>query len=715
MRKIAIYGKGGIGKSTISSNLTAALSERGIHIIQIGCDPKHDSTRLLGSGAENYTVLDYLKTVPRQKMKLEDVVCRGYGGCWCVEAGGPEPGIGCAGRGIISAFELLQDLGMDSLQTDITLYDVLGDVVCGGFAVPLRNDYADTVYIVTSGEFMSIYAANNILRGTANYNPDRIGGLIFNSRGEGEELERVERFSKAVGIPVVAKLDRSKEFLDAECVGKTIIETFPNSEIAETFRTLADTVINGKKYTARFLTESDLESVVLKKYTPNSIKRTFEPNRYERPVAKQSYSSRNVERNEALHGCAFAGACSVSTSITGLTTVLHSPRSCAQFAFQIAANSAKRSSMCHESPLRSYADPDVHCTDMGESTMIFGGTEDLEKELQRLVSSGKENLAVITSCPSGIIGDDVRAAIENVKNRDHNVSIVPVMEDGNIHGDFMQGVIDASISIIRTLAIRDLEKTRTVNLVGVKTLSTNCRRNLDTVTDLLSRIGIEVNCNCVGDTSVESIKNLSRADLNMLLSPDQFAYMLKSFLTEEYGMNFAEHVIRPGCENTCAWLSEVAEHFGLKEETVIKEIHEEFLCRMERLKPKLRGCPVYLLSLHKDIDWIMETIKSTDMVVQRALVIDRSDYSNDFRIQSRYPEVECISEYNLETIRKDILKKNPKLLLIPSNIPLDKRIERCYIPLVPDVGPMVGADFAEQWIRIMSAPAEEGWRKDATE
>ncbi|MDR0198274.1 MAG: AAA family ATPase, partial [Methanomassiliicoccaceae archaeon] len=146
MRRIAVYGKGGIGKSTISANLTAALTANGKKVMQIGCDPKHDSTRLLTSGKDQRTVLEYLRSTKEGERRLEDVTERGYGGCICVEAGGPEPGVGCAGRGIISAFDLLDALGIKDMEIDIVTYDVLGDVVCGGFAVPLRNDHADTVY-----------------------------------------------------------------------------------------------------------------------------------------------------------------------------------------------------------------------------------------------------------------------------------------------------------------------------------------------------------------------------------------------------------------------------------------------------------------------------------------------------------------------------------------------------------------------------------------
>ena len=228
MLKVAIYGKGGIGKSTVTSNLAAAFANMGKRVIQIGCDPK-------------------AREEDEEPDELAQISKEGYGGILCIETGGPTPGLGCAGRGIIATFQLLEDMDLFAhYKPDVVLYDVLGDVVCGGFAAPIREGYAEKVLIVTSGEKMALYAANNISSAVRNFEDRsyaRVFGIVLNHRNVENEMEKVQAFSEKIGVPIVGEVPRSDEIIRWEDQGKTVIEGNPDSEISKCFFDLAELLL----------------------------------------------------------------------------------------------------------------------------------------------------------------------------------------------------------------------------------------------------------------------------------------------------------------------------------------------------------------------------------------------------------------------------------------------------------------------------------------
>ncbi|AWI05572.1 AAA family ATPase [Clostridium drakei] len=246
MIKIAVYGKGGIGKSTTVSNISAALSDKGIRVMQIGCDPKADSTVSLHGKTKVNTVLELVRN-NKDNFTLEDMVTVGYNGVICVEAGGPNPGLGCAGRGIIAALEKLKEKGAyEVYKPDVVIYDVLGDVVCGGFSMPMRKGYADKVFIITSGENMAIHAAANIAMAIDNFKNRGyagLGGLILNRRNVKNEYEKVSELAEDIHSEIVGTLDMSETVQEAESLNKTVIEAFPQSDMAKQYRKLAEIIM----------------------------------------------------------------------------------------------------------------------------------------------------------------------------------------------------------------------------------------------------------------------------------------------------------------------------------------------------------------------------------------------------------------------------------------------------------------------------------------
>ncbi|MBQ9305910.1 nitrogenase iron protein [Butyrivibrio sp.] len=266
IRQVAIYGKGGIGKSTTTQNLTAGLVSLGKQVMVVGCDPKADSTRLLMGGLAQKTVLDTIRE-EGEDIELDRIMGTGFGGTRCVESGGPEPGVGCAGRGIITSIGMLENLGAYTDDLDYVFYDVLGDVVCGGFAMPIREGKAQEIYIVASGEMMALYAANNISKGIAKYAKTggvRLGGIICNSRNVDREKDLLRAFAKELNSQLIYFVPRDNIVQRAEIHRQTVIQYDPESQQAQEYRNLAEAIENNTYFTIPTpMTQERLEEILM--------------------------------------------------------------------------------------------------------------------------------------------------------------------------------------------------------------------------------------------------------------------------------------------------------------------------------------------------------------------------------------------------------------------------------------------------------------------
>ena len=615
--ELALYGKGGIGKSTVSANLSAALAAAGSRVLQVGCDPKHDSTRLLLGGGSLPTVLDYLRTVPKEKERLEAVLRRGWGNIGCVEAGGPKPGVGCAGRGIITAFEFLERHRAKA-DFDILIYDVLGDVVCGGFAVPIRREYADAVFLVTSGEFMALYAANNILRGIRNFDGEearRAAGIIFNERNLAGEAERVERFARAVGLPIVARVPRSEAFARGEEAGKPLLalEGFPEEKAV--FARLAEKIRGGLTlYEARPLEDEILEEAVLRggsaQVPAKAVEREKGPEE-EKPAPVQAPAA--GQPRMPLYGCAFNGAATTAVHLTDAAVIAHSPRSCAFYTWQNISSPGRRNLFNRGILMPSAISPGFETTEIGHAEAVFGGVEKLRTQVERALERKPGAVVVISSCVSGIIGDDL-LSLERLSTPETPVIAVPA--DGVIGGDYMEGIRLCLHTLAEKLVRRDAPlRPRTVNLIGEVGVSNNTEVDYQTLRRLLGGMGISIGCRFLGDCTAEELRNLLSAPLNLLATDSQDNLELKAWLETEYGCRFKPGCLPIGFRATRDYLLELGDFFGCREEAEALVAREEAAYRreIETLRPLLRGKRVLMTTINANLDWLLDAAEDCGM------------------------------------------------------------------------------------------------------
>lgn len=744
MTKLAVYGKGGIGKSTMSANISVALAKIGKRVLQIGCDPKHDSTRLLLGGRELTTALDYMRVTGPLDYKLSDILAPGYMGIGCVEAGGPKPGVGCAGRGIISTFELLEqfDLGC---RYDTTLYDVLGDVVCGGFAVPIRREYADTILVVTSGEFMALYAANNILRGIRNFdgNERRVAGLVFNRRAVEDEENRVRRFAEAVGLPVFADVPRSDTFTRAERAGITAMQLADDPQVCAIFDDVAAKIAGGcELYPARPLDDDELERVVLGEtgghLSQSDVLQDLAPAGSDGilggamssdsdgsalggasqgcspDLARASrYLSKNVRNSEPLHGCAFNGAVSTAVHLSDAVVLAHSPKSCAYISYQTITSTGRRRLFERGSLLPASLSPNLECTEMGQPEIVFGGMEKLEAKVRQILERQPKPTAVVvvSSCPAGIIGDDIEK-MASLSTRE--TPVIPICADGNMAGDYMQGMFMAYTDLARGIIDRTVEpRPRTVNVISEKMVVTGTEQNFELVNGFLERMGVKVNCRFLYDCPTQNLRNFLEAELLLPAYSDYSAKTLIDFFETEYGCKSYERGFPIGYDETCDWLREIGERFDSTDEAerIIDEQKAAYEAEVAQLRPQLEGRKLMVITYNSELDWILKTAIDCGMKVVKIAALD---YSQDFGFRSRLGiDLPVELHYDPQKRAFDIAELEPDVLLTNYASSVTQNVPVCdTIPMCPYAGFESGIMLAKRWALLLKMNLEGGWKDD---
>ena len=665
--ELAVYGKGGIGKSTVSANLSAALAMAGEKVLQIGCDPKHDSTRLLTHGELIPTVLDYLRTVPAPEADVAAVLRSGSFGIGCIEAGGPQPGVGCAGRGIITAFEFLEKHRVKD-PYDLVIYDVLGDVVCGGFAVPVRREYADAIFLVTSGEYMAIYAANNILRGIRNFDGEthrRVAGVIFNRRNLTDEEGRVRRFAEAVGLPIVAELPRSPGFAHAEEERCTLMELEGYAEEKAVFRSLAEKIAGGLSLCyARPLSDEELEQTVLGTVSLRTQLPAPKP-AGEAPKEKSAASpagERPRLDRPPLYGCAFNGAATTAVHLTDALVIAHSPRSCAFYTWQNISSPGRKNLFNRGVLMPSAISPHFECSDMDHAAAVFGGLDKLRQQVLAALERRPGAVIVISSCVSGIIGDDIRS-LEALSTPETPVIAIPA--DGDISGDYVGGIRDC----LHILAEKLIDRTVTpekdcVNLVGEMAISYNNEPNVRALRQLLGGLGLRLNCRFLGDATSEELRGFLKAPLNILDSESADNLELKGFLEKDFGCRFLPGHLPVGMEATAAWVAQLGDFFGCPEraEALNRREREAWEEAAAALRPTLAGKTLVLTTINDDMDWILSAAKDAGM---RVLWVGVMNYLRTPLRLSRDPGVLAVTEEvsSAKRIREQLERLQPDLVL----------------------------------------------------
>ncbi|MFA6711037.1 MAG: nitrogenase component 1, partial [Candidatus Methanomethylophilaceae archaeon] len=586
----------------------------------------------------------------------------GLNGISCIEVGGPEPGIGCAGRGMITAFEKLNKLGFDYNQYDVVLYDVLGDVVCGGFAVPLRKNNANAVYIVTSGEFMSIYAANNIIRGIRNFSDDepRVAGIILNMRGLENEYNRVSRFSKAVGVPIVSTINRDNRFSESEMACIPIAKMYPDSKPAESIDSIVSNLLSliegkGKLYNARPLTDEQLEQLAC-----NNMPITV------RSVPSSNKTDRFHLENDRglLKVCATKGAAVMTVSgINDVEIVIHGPKSCGHM-INTAINNHHALNF-YEKNQRTMPKNNVHCTCMDEVASIYGGTGLLEELLSRLIDSGKRNFVIITTCMSGMLGDDVERVTGRVKEKIPDVIIIDIPADGVMTGDSVDGRLMAIKKLLEIIDPDVLETEDKITIVDDFCFRFCSDENMQSMNTIFGLMNLKIGLRLFDDCSINDIITAKKNRYTIMARENKNNKSINSLLKEK-NIRVYKSPLPRGIRQSDHWIAGFTSKYKIDRTRIdeyIEQTHTKYEMCIEESANHLKSIKIGIFSTTTDnIQWVIDVLTDLGLDIIDRICLSANSVSDNqktnqslnFKVDDEKQLFDRVKQWNVDLIIGDM-------------------------------------------------------------
>lgn len=652
MYRLAVYGKGGVGKSAVSSNLSYLLSLRGHKVLHIGCDPKHDSTRLLTGGVPQRTFLDCLVE------KEGDAVQEGDNGISCVECGGAEPGIGCAGKGMTAMFSYMEGHTPEGM--DVRICDVLGDVVCGGFSVPMRRNNVDGILIIVSEEFMALYAANNILRGIANLNGTPcVLGLVLNSR-DPQDRARIESFSTASGVPIIAEIGRSPLFSKAEAAGRTLCSLFPDSGPAKQLNALADVAEKAMRGELKGVKASPLSDRAIIQIAAGQPVTDTSDARIRNVCGFDSYDSErgiSYRGRFAMPACTSHGAFELLSGIEDAAVVLHGPRNCA-FLDEYAWRRETYWTSFSRGGARKC---NIYSSGVDGPASFTGDAGALRDAVARAYADGFRWIFVVRTCISEILGSDLQSIADDMHLEDAHVTVVP--SDRKFLGS-KWGCFSEATRALAGLVDWDREPVpgtaAMLGMGGSMASTSEGRAELDRI---LGAFGLRRVAGFTSTARMEDVLSVSRVRYLLQVEPRG----LYSMIAEAVKVHREVHTVpfMHGMRGLEGWVKVLSEMTGREEDGVAflaaeRRRYEEGLSRLRPRAARKRAM-IYSRS-DFDLDWYIDVLQDLGMEVAE-IAHWPANFVDHGELPSEHPEVPRAEEVPLCGLKEEAERVSADLIV----------------------------------------------------